>query len=210
MTYGYARVSSTGQQLYGNGLDAQEQELKNNGAEIIYREAFTGTKKHRPQLDLLMAALKEGDTLVITKLDRMARSTIDGLTLIQELRNKGVTLNVLNMGRFDYSPTGKLMFTILLGFAEFERDMIAVRTQEGKAIARLNPDYKEGRKPALYDVGLFDTLYNMVSAGEMSATKAAEKLGISRAKWYRLVKEQDAAHAKETASRDSDNTTEAC
>lgn len=149
MVYGYCRVSTQMQAKDGNSLHAQEQLLKENGAEEIYSDAFTGTKAHRPELDKLLAVLQAGDKLVITKLDRIARSASQGIELIQSLLDKGITVHVLNMGLLDNTPTGKLIRNIMLAFAEFERDMIIERTQEGKAIARRQPDFREGR-PRLY------------------------------------------------------------
>ena len=149
MVYGYCRVSTQTQAKDGNSLEAQEQLLKENGAEEIYSDAFTGTKAHRPELDKLLVVLQAGDKLVITKLDRIARSASQGIELIQSLLDKGITVHVLNMGLLDNTPTGKLIRNIMLAFAEFERDMIIERTQEGKAIARRQPDFREGR-PRLY------------------------------------------------------------
>lgn len=150
MVYGYCRVSTQMQAKDGNSLEVQEQLLKENGAEEIYSDAFTGTKAHRPELDKLLAVLQAGDKLVITKLDRIARSASQGIELIQSLLDKGITVHVLNMGLLDNTPTGKLIRNIMLAFAEFERDMIIERTQEGKAIARRQPDFREGR-PRLYN-----------------------------------------------------------
>ncbi len=193
MTYGYARVSTKGQEKYGNGLDVQEKELKANGAEIIFFESFTGTKKNRPELDKLIPILKEGDALVVSKLDRIARSALDGLTIMEELLEKGVTVHILNMGKFDNTPTGKLLRTVLFGLAEFERDLIVERTQSGKAIKRENdPNYKEGRKAVKYDSEKYLELKNEVANGKMSVSKAAELLNVSRAKWYRIAKELEA------------------
>lgn len=149
MIYGYARVSTQMQAKDGNSLEAQEQLLRKNGAEEIYADAFTGTKTHRPELARLLDELQAGDTLVVTKLDRIARSASQGIELIQSLLDREITVHVLNMGLLDNTPTGKLIRTIMLAFAEFELDMIVERTQEGKAIARKQPDYREGR-PRLY------------------------------------------------------------
>lgn len=193
MIYGYARVSSAGQNLYGTSLESQEEALRQNGAEVIYKDTFTGTKKHRPELDKLLAVLKEGDTLVVTKLDRVARSTKNGIELLDSLANRGVVVHILNMGRLDGTPTGRLMRNILLAFAEFERDMIVERTSEGKAIARLDPDWKEGRKAVEYDEAMFNELHGLVEGKTISVTEAASRLGVSRAKWYRLEKERAAA-----------------
>ncbi len=145
MIYGYARVSTKGQAKDGNSLEAQENALRSAGAIEIYSDAFTGTKSHRPELDKLMAVMRSGDTLVVTKLDRIARSATQGIELIQSLLDKGVVVHVLNMGLMDNTPTGKLIRNIMLAFAEFERDMIVERTQEGKAIAKQNKDFREGR-----------------------------------------------------------------
>lgn len=149
MVYGYCRVSTQMQARDGNSLEAQEKALKENGAEEIYSDAFTGTKAHRPELDRLLDRLQAGDKLIITKLDRIARSASQGAELVQILLDKGITVHVLNMGLLDNTPTGKLIRNIMLAFAEFERDMIVERTQEGKAIAKRQPDFKEGR-PRLY------------------------------------------------------------
>lgn len=145
MIYGYARVSTRGQAKDGNSLEAQENALRSVGAIEIYADAFTGTKTHRPELDKLMAVMQSDDTMVVTKLDRIARSTTQGIELVQKLLDRGITVHVLNMGLLDNTPTGKLIRNIMLTFAEFERDMIVERTQEGKAIAKLNPDFREGR-----------------------------------------------------------------
>ena len=149
MVYGYCRVSTQWQAKDGNSLEAQEKLLKENGAEEIYSDTFTGTKAHRPELDKLLDKLQPGDKLVITKLDRIARSASQGTELIQALLDDGITVHVLNMGLMDNTPTGKLIRNIMLAFAEFERDMIIERTQEGKAIAKKQPDFREGR-PHLY------------------------------------------------------------
>ena len=133
MKYGYARVSTLGQARDGNSLEAQEQALREAGAEKIFTESFSGSKDSRPQLDKLMRIIYEGDTLIVTKLDRIARSLVQGVQLLEELRWRGVTVNVLNLGIIDNSPTGKLIRNIMLCFAEFERDIIVQRTQEGKA-----------------------------------------------------------------------------
>ena len=188
MIYGYARVSSKGQDKYGNGLEVQEKQLRDNGATIIYCESFTGTKKSRPELDKLMGVLKEGDTLVVTKLDRIARSTRDGLDIIDELLAKGVSINILNMGKFDNGPTGKLMRTIFLAFAEFERDMIVQRTSEGKEICReTKPNWREGRKEI--ETPDFEKFLKKQKDGELTVEECCKELNISRRTWYNRVSE---------------------
>lgn len=140
MKYGYARVSTANQDL-----NAQIATLELEGCDKIYSEKFTGTKADRPKFNELLAQLKEGDTLVVTKLDRFARTATKGIELIRELMQKGVKVHVLNMGLIEDTATGRLILTIMNGFAEFERDMIVERTQEGKAIAKQREDFREGR-----------------------------------------------------------------
>jgi DNA invertase Pin-like site-specific DNA recombinase len=189
MIYGYARVSTKGQAKDGNSLDAQEKQLRDNGATEIFYESFTGTKKHRPELDKLMATLQEGDTLVVTKLDRIARSTVHGISIIEELLEKDITIHILNMGKFDNSPSGKLMRTIFFAFAEFERDMIVERTSEGKAICRENnPNWREGRK--VVDTPDFQKFLTKQKEGLMTVAECCKELNISRATWYNRVSER--------------------
>lgn len=146
MKYGYARVSTVHQDL-----QSQIEQLKNEGCleENIYKDKFTGTKKDRPEFNKVLSKLQSGDTLIVTKLDRFARSSLDGINIIKELFGKGIKVHVLNMGIVEDTPTGRLIFNIMMAFAEFERDMIVERTQEGKAIAKQNPDFREGR-PNVY------------------------------------------------------------
>lgn len=132
MICGYARVSTKYQEKDGNSLDSQYEQLKAAGAKLVYKESCTGANLDRPVLNTLLDALEKGDTLMITKLDRLARSAMIGITLIDKLLSQGIKVHVLNMGLMDSTPTGKLIRTILLAFAEFERDMIIERTQEGR------------------------------------------------------------------------------
>lgn len=140
MKYGYARVSTLSQDL-----EAQLQTLKKEGCEKIYSEKFTGTKADRPQFTSLLECLETGDTLVVTKLDRFARSTSDAIEVVKKLFKKGVKVHVLNIGLVEDTPTGNLIFTVMSAFAQFERDMIVERTQEGKQLAKQRPGFKEGR-----------------------------------------------------------------
>lgn len=185
MIYGYCRVSTKGQAKDGNSLDAQEAAVREAGAEKVYSDAFTGTKAHRPELDKLLAAINEGDKLIVTKLDRIARSATQGIELVNSLLDKGVTVHILNMGIMDNTPTGKLIRTIMLAFAEFERDMIVERTQEGKAIAKLNPDFKEGR-PEKYDSDQIEHALDLLK--DHSYAQVVKLTGISKSTLIRANK----------------------
>ncbi|MBQ7069628.1 MAG: recombinase family protein, partial [Synergistaceae bacterium] len=129
----------------GNSLECQEKALKEAGAERMFLEKFSGVKDNRPELNKLLKKIQAGDTLIITKLDRIARSLIQGVQLLEDLLNRDIVVFVLNLGIIDNSPTGKLIRNIMLSFSEFEREIIIQRTQEGKAIAKQNPNFQEGR-----------------------------------------------------------------
>lgn len=185
--YGYGRVSSAGQQLNGNSLEEQEKALREAGADEIILECFTGTEIERPKFTPLLEKLEDGDTLFVTKLDRFARAS-DAGKLIEELVNRGVTVNILNFGVANNSPTGKLMLNIIFSFAQYERDMIWERTQEGKMAKKAkDPNYKEGRKEIRKPEN-YDKIVSAVEAGELRVKEACEIIGISRSLWYKWKK----------------------
>lgn len=178
MIYGYARVSTAGQAAGGNSLEAQLQQLRDAGAEEIYTDAFTGTTMSRPNFAILREKIGPNDTLVVTKLDRLGRSVSQASAIISELIEEGITINVLNVGVLSNDSVNKLMQNILLAFAQFERDMIIQRTQEGKAIAKQNPNYREGR-PRKYTRVQMDHAMELLETH--SYTQVANMTGISRA-----------------------------
>ena len=145
MIYGYARVSTTTQGRDGNSLEDQVTALENYGCQEIVKEAFTGKTMERPKFLSLLEQLEEGDTLVVCKLDRFARTAIEGVQTVRELFERGVIVHILNMGLIENTLTGNLILTVMLAFAEYERGMIVERTQTGKAVARQDPSFKDGR-----------------------------------------------------------------
>ena len=169
--YGYARVSSAGQDL-----EAQIQALEAEGCTVIYKEKFTGTTKERPQLQGALLALEEGDTLIVTKLDRLARNTKEGIEIVEELFKKGVRVHVLNVGLLENTYMGKFFIQTLLAVAEMERNMIIERTQEGKAIAKQRPDFVEGR-PKKFGKKHIQNALTMLDT--MSYKEVSEQTGIS-------------------------------
>lgn len=181
MKYGYARVSTLSQDL-----EAQLQTLKKEGCEKIYSEKFTGTKADRPQFTSLLECLETGDTLVVTKLDRFARSTSDAIEIVKKLFKKGVKVHVLNIGLVEDTPTGNLIFTVMSAFAQFERDMIVERTQEGKAIAKQREDYREGR-PKKYTKKQIDLALILLKTH--SYKQVEEMTGISKSTLIRSKKD---------------------
>lgn len=186
MIYGYARVSTSGQAKDGNSLESQREKLLNAGTTEIVEENFTGTTTNRPAFSKLIERLKSGDTLVVTKLDRFARSASQGAELIQKLISKGISVNVLNIGLMDNRPASKLMMTMMLAFAEFERDMIVERTQEGKRIAKQKADFREGR-PRISKKQT-DHALSLLDSG-MSYKQVSEITGISKSTLIRRRRE---------------------
>jgi len=181
--YGYVRISTVGQKQ-GNSIEEQTKAILSRypDCEIIV-EVCSGAKE-RPLFNELLSKCKKDDTIVVTKLDRFCRTTKEGLEYIDDLRKKGVNIHILNMGLIEDTPMGKLIVTTLLAIAEFERDIIAERTQNGKAIARTKPGFKDGR-PEI-EVPNFERVFKKTQEGELSVREAILKLGISRSKWYRL------------------------
>lgn len=178
MVYGYCRVSTMRQATKGNSLEDQKRALLEAGAEVIKADSYTGTKIDRPNFSKLLTEIKAGDKLIVTKLDRFARTAVDGVDIVRQLQSKGVAVHILNMGLLDDTPTGKLMTTMLLAFAEFERDMIVERTQAGKAIARANGKKVDGR-PKKYNKAQRDLAMDLLLNGD-SYSEVEKKTGISR------------------------------
>lgn len=190
MIYGYARVSTRGQKL-----ESQVNDLKKAGAEKIYQEKFTGTTVDRPKFDEVLEVLQKGDTLVVTKLDRFARNTKEALDTVQDLFERGIKINVLNLGQIDNSPTGKLIFTVFSAFADFERDLIVSRMQEGKEWAKEHdPNFHEGM-PRKYDKDRIQLAWNLRQKQHLTYKEIAKQTGISEPTLYRRfreIKEQQA------------------
>lgn len=189
--YGYCRVSTMKQGKDGNSLEAQKELLLSAGADEIFEEKFTGTKIDRPELDKLLEKIQPGDMLIVTKLDRIARSISKGTELIEKLIDMGVTVNILNLGVLDNTPSSRLVRNIFLAFAEFERDMIVERTSEGREIARLKEGYREGRPKKFRREQIEHALYLLNSN---SYSRVSDMTGISIATLKRAKRD---ARAKE-------------
>lgn len=192
---GYPRVSTNTKgkkrdegESNGNTLDEQEKKLRDAGADIIMREQYTGTTMDRPVLNQVLEMLEEGDTLMVTKLDRLARTAGEGSVLIKSLINRGVKVHILNMGLIENTMMGRLILNTLLAFAEFERDVIVERLSDGKEVAKAkNPDYKEGRKTKEIHP-MFEEYLEQVAEEKITVTAACSMMGISRSLWYKWKK----------------------
>ena len=183
MNYGYARVSTQGQDL-----NSQIQQLENAGCDVVFSEKYTGTRFDRQEFQKLLKKLKSGDTLTITKLDRFARSTIDAITTVKELFEKGVKVNVLNLGIIENTPTGRLIFNVFSAFAEFERDLIVERTKEGKEIAKQNVNFREGR-PKKYKKAQIELALNLLKTHSYKQVEVMT--GISKSTLIRAKKQTE-------------------
>ncbi|GAN55466.1 recombinase family protein [Tanticharoenia sakaeratensis] len=183
MRIGYARTSTIEQDA---GLNGQVRELDAAGCEKIFREKVSGTKTDRPQLQAALDHLRDGDTLVITKPDRMARSTADLLAFVKAVQAKGASLVILSMGgqMLDTgNPTSKLMLTMLAAVAEFERDLMLERQREGIAKAQAEGRYKGRPRSALLKADQVRAL----KAEGLRPAEIAKRLEISRASVYRAL-----------------------
>ena len=180
MNVGYARTSSADQIA---GFEAQVRELKAAGCEKIFQEQVSSIAK-REQFQAAIEFAREGDILVVTKIDRLARSVSNLLEIIRILDRKKVGMRVLNLGMDTQTPTGKLMLTVLGGIAQFEREIMLERQREGVAKAKLAGKYK-GRKPIASAIR--NEAIRLVATG-MSKASVAKQLKIGEATVYRLLK----------------------
>lgn len=176
-TIGYARVSTTGQ-----SLDAQLNALSN--CDKIFQEKISGAKDDRPQLQLMLEFVREGDSVVVTKLDRLARNTRHLLEIAELLSHKKVALKIQNLGIDTGTPTGKLMLTMVGAIATFERELMLERQAEGIALAKQKGAYK-GR-PATAQRKSHDVI-NLHNK-QMSKKSIATTLGISLSSVQRILR----------------------
>lgn len=178
---GYARTSTIDQKA---GLEAQLRDLEAAGCTKVFREEISSVAAKRPQLEAALEWVREGDVLVVTKLDRLARSVADLVSITETLRGKGVGLRILAMNLDTSTPTGKLMLNLLGSIAEFERELMLERQREGIAKAKAEGKYK-GRAPTAR-AKAEDVL--RLKAEGMTGDAIAAELGIGRASVFRILR----------------------
>jgi DNA invertase Pin-like site-specific DNA recombinase len=179
MRIGYCRVSTAGQ-----SLDNQLEKL--GDCEKVYSEKLSGAKM-RPELEQALDFIREGDSLVVTKLDRLARSLSDLCKISELIESKRANLVILDQQIDTSTPTGKLMFNMIGAIAEFERTLINERTKEGQQAA-MEKGVKFGAKPKLDDKQK-EKLVEMIEAKELTKVEIAEYFGVTRDTVYRLYRE---------------------
>ncbi|APU00784.1 DNA-invertase [Aeromonas phage Asp37] len=177
MIFGYARVS-TNDQDHQLQLDA----LNKHGVDEVLTDTMTGSKRDRPGLNRLLDKAREGDTIVIWRFDRLARSTIDLLNLVEELTKKGIHLVSLHEGISTTGATGKLMLTMFGALAEFERNLLIERTMAGIESAKAQG--RVGGRPKSLTTEQIAMAKDLVAAGYGKA-EVASQMGVSRATLYR-------------------------
>jgi DNA invertase Pin-like site-specific DNA recombinase len=179
--FGYGRVSTLDQ-----NLDAQRDALLRAGATKIFVEKITGTKSSRPELDLMRQMLRHGDTVLVTRIDRLGRSAKDLLNIVSDFEARGVSLKVIEQNIDTSTNEGKLFFTMVAAFAEFEHSMMVSRTKDGLAAARARGRVG-GRKAKLTDAQIHKLMQHFEDK-RISIQDLAKMYGISRPTVYRLVK----------------------
>ncbi|MBS5798900.1 MAG: recombinase family protein [Clostridiales bacterium] len=191
MIYGYCRVS-TRRQLDGYSLQAQAEEIKQRyeNADIV-EEQYTGTSTDRPIFTELVEKLQIGDTLVVTKLDRLARNTVEGIQVVESLFIKGVAVHVLNVGLLENTTMGKFFLTTLLAVAEMERNTIIERTQAGKEVAKTKAGFKDGR-PKKYTQAQLEIALDLIENRSKSYTEVERDMRISKSTLTRAMRERRA------------------
>lgn len=188
MIYGYARVSTATQGRDGNSLEEQSAALVSYGCQEIITESFTGKTMDRPKFQELLNRLQANDTLVVCKLDRFARTAIEGVQTVKELFERGIKVHILNMGLIENTLTGNLILTVMLAFAEYERGMIVERTQMGKAAARQNPNFRDGR-PKKYSSAQIALALDLLNDGK-TYREVENMTGISKSTLLRAKRDK--------------------
>lgn len=179
MIIGYARVSTADQHL-----DRQLDMLNGYGADKIYSEKITGTRKERPELSRMLDELSEGDTVVVESLSRLGRSTKNLIELMELFNERGVNLVSLKESIDTTTPTGKLLFTLISAISQFERDCLAERTKEGLAAARAR-GRKGGRPPTSHTA--LERVRKLYESKEYTISEITELTGISKSTLYRYI-----------------------
>ena len=182
MKIGYARVSTADQ-----NLESQIDALKKAGCDEFYKEKKSGVSE-REELEKALGYLREGDTLVVTKLDRLGRSLKKLLELIEEFKERGIHFQSLDDGIDTSTSVGNFFFQVIGAFSELERNLIIERTQKGLKAARSRG--RLGGRPQIYKEDKKEIAYREVMENQKSIKDIAESLGMSRMTIYRYIEKK--------------------
>ncbi len=182
MKIGYARTSTVEQKA---GLEAQLRDLKAAGVEKIFQEQLSSVDAKRAELDAAIDYCRDGDVLVCTKLDRLARSVSDLVKIEERLKKKKAALHIMDPAMDTTTPAGRLVFNVIASIAQFEREIMLTRQREGIAKAKGEGKYK-GRAPTAR--AKVDEARSLLAEG-VKATEVAKRLGIGRTSLYRITGE---------------------
>lgn len=188
MKVGYVRVSTPEQ-----NTARQEVLMKEMGVEKVFIDRASGKNTDRPELEKMMAFVREGDEVIVESFSRFARNTLDLLKLTAQLEEKGVRFVSKKEAVDTTNPYGKFMLTVFAACSQLERDNILERQAEGIAIAKAQGKYK-GRKPIEVDEKLFTELYRQWKNGDTQPKYMMKKLGLSNSTFYRKVREYEERH----------------
>ncbi|GAB3621149.1 recombinase family protein [Glutamicibacter endophyticus] len=188
---GYARVSTAKQAAQGTSLESQEEALRDAGAfKIFIDRGVSGAKAKRPALDEMLDYLRPGDTVLVTRLDRLGRSMRHLVELVNELKDKGINFRSLQEGIDTGNINGQLVFNIFASLAEFERGLIMERTAKGLHSARERG--KLGGRPPKHDAEKIALVKKLHDAGELTPKQIANTAEVSVSTMYRLLKKAEA------------------
>ena len=183
MKVAYERVSTTQQSTL-----RQDAVMQEHGIEKVFSEKISGKDRNRPELEKMLAFVREGDIVVIESISRLARSTRDFLNILNELEQKHVTLVSLKEQIDTSTPTGRFLVSIFAALAQLEREQILTRQKEGIAAQKAKGIYTGGRPRVQVDQKLFNAVVKRWKTGEITAVQAMKELGVSKATFYRIVK----------------------
>ena len=186
MIYGYARVSAQDQ-----NLDTQVEKLTKFGVDEIVKEKISGVSKQKQQLDELLSKIATGDTLVVTRMDRLGRNTVQLLQLVEQLRERNIHFVILNLGIDTRTPTGKFFLTVMAAFSELDREMIKEKQRSGIKLAKQKGKYRGRVKKYTDKHPGMNHAIELRKTTDKTVKEICTITGISQAAFYRKLKEME-------------------
>lgn len=186
MIYGYARVSAQDQ-----NLDTQIDQLTKYGVDEIIEEKISGVSKQKPQLDELLSKIAADDTLVVTRMDRLGRNTVQLLQLVEQFRERNIHFVILNLGIDTRTPTGKFFLTVMEAFSELDREMIKEKQRSGIKLAKQKGKYRGRVKKYTDKHPGMNHAIELRKTTDKTVKEICAITGVSQAAFYRRIKEME-------------------